>query len=108
MLYDHTSVLKFIEWRWGLNTLSPRDAGSDLNNLAYALNFSGTTSTSLPSLPNPTAPTVGAPCAANPSGAFGLARTGGESPRATSSAGDDDNEWLALRELAIQYGFAVR
>jgi phospholipase C len=107
MLYDHTSVLKFIEWRWGLNTLSPRDAGSDVNNLAYALNFSGTTSTSLPSLPNPTAPTVGAPCAANPSGAFGLARTG-ESARATSSAGDDDNEWLALRELAIQYGFAVR
>ena len=26
LLYDHTSVLKFIEWRWGLAPLTARDA----------------------------------------------------------------------------------
>src|SRR5947209_14140671 len=107
MLYDHTSVLKFIEWRWGLNTLSPRDAGSDITNLAYALNFSSATSTSLPSLPNPTAPTISAPCTANPGGAFGLARTGTASPQLSTTAAVDDDEWAAIRELAIHYGFPV-
>ena len=107
LLYDHTSVLKFIEWRWGLNTLSPRDAGSDVNNLAYALNFTNPVTTR-PSLPTPTAPAIGAPCTANPGGAFGLARTGEAAPRATTApVQDDDNEWLALRDVAVKYGFTV-
>ncbi len=106
VLYDHTSVLKLIEWRWGLSTLSPRDAGSDLNNLALALDFTGAAQTALPTLPNPTAPAIGAPCAANPSGAFGLARPGA-SARATTTQGDDDNEWIAIRALAQQYGFPL-
>ena len=33
-VFDHTSVLKLIEWRWALVPLSPRDASSDVNNLA--------------------------------------------------------------------------
>jgi phospholipase C len=37
-VYDHTSVLKLIEWRWGLAPLQPRDAGA--RNLAEALDFS--------------------------------------------------------------------
>jgi phospholipase C len=37
-VYDHTSVLKMIEWRWGLEPLSVRDAQA--NNLAEALDFS--------------------------------------------------------------------
>jgi phospholipase C len=37
-VYDHTSVLKMIEWRWGLPSLSVRDAAA--NNLAEALDFS--------------------------------------------------------------------
>lgn len=37
-LYDHTSVLKMIEWRWGLEALSVRDARAA--NLAGALDFS--------------------------------------------------------------------
>ena len=37
-VYDHTSVLKMIEWRWSLPPLSVRDAAA--NNLAEALNFS--------------------------------------------------------------------
>lgn len=35
--YDHTSVLKMIEWRWGLEPLSVRDATAE--NLAQVLDF---------------------------------------------------------------------
>jgi phospholipase C len=41
--YDHTSVLKLIEWRWGLEPLTQRDAShasTDPGNLATLLNFS--------------------------------------------------------------------
>jgi len=37
-LYDHTSLLKMIEWRWNLRALTVRDATA--NNLAEALDFS--------------------------------------------------------------------
>jgi phospholipase C len=37
-LYDHTSVLKLIEWRFGLAPLTVRDAAA--NNLAEVLDFS--------------------------------------------------------------------
>jgi phospholipase C len=36
-VYDHTSILKFVEWRFGLKSLAPRDAAA--RNLAYALDF---------------------------------------------------------------------
>ncbi|MGA3048128.1 MAG: alkaline phosphatase family protein [Terracidiphilus sp.] len=39
LLYDHTSVLKLIEWRWGLEPLTARDASDEVANLASALNF---------------------------------------------------------------------
>jgi phospholipase C len=57
-IYDHTSVLKMIEWRWGLPPLQPRDAAA--RNLAEVLDFSA---------PNLTVPAyvvpsvVAAPCA---------------------------------------------
>ncbi|MFC0038830.1 alkaline phosphatase family protein [Actinomadura rayongensis] len=35
--YDHTSVLKLVEWRWGLDPLSVRDAAA--RNLAEVLDF---------------------------------------------------------------------
>ncbi|HEV2368229.1 MAG TPA: alkaline phosphatase family protein, partial [Acidimicrobiales bacterium] len=41
-LYDHTSVLKMIEWNWGLKPLTQRDAStsrSDPGNLAAVLNL---------------------------------------------------------------------
>ncbi|MCW2977951.1 MAG: phosphoesterase [Actinomycetia bacterium] len=41
-VYDHTSVLRLIEWRWGLDPLSPRDAGAA--NLVNALDLSRTRS----------------------------------------------------------------
>ena len=36
-VYDHASILRLIEWRWGLPPLSERDAQA--NNLAEALDF---------------------------------------------------------------------
>ncbi len=53
VFYDHTSILKLIEWRWGLRPLSQRDASrapTDPGNLATALNFSRPV-TKVPKLP---------------------------------------------------------
>jgi phospholipase C len=50
LLYDHTSVLKLIEWRWNLEPLTARDASDEIGNLAFALNFQSQ-DTSLPALP---------------------------------------------------------
>jgi phospholipase C len=50
LLYDHTSVLKMIEWRYGLAPLTARDASDEIANLAVALNFSAP-DPSLPALP---------------------------------------------------------
>ena len=61
LVFDHTSALKLIEWRWGLAPLTPRDASTDVNNLAYVLNFSQP-DTTVPGLPEPQAPLIAAPC----------------------------------------------
>ena len=37
-VYDHTSILRLVEWRWGLRPLAPRDASA--RNLALALDLS--------------------------------------------------------------------
>jgi phospholipase C len=59
-VFDHTSILKLIEWRWGLQPLTPRDASTDIGNLADSMNFT-TPDASLPAVPLP--PTVSAaPC----------------------------------------------
>jgi phospholipase C len=50
LIYDHTSILKLVEWRWGLAPLTARDASDEIANLAYALNFT-TQDLSLPDLP---------------------------------------------------------
>jgi len=49
-VYDHTSVLKMIEWRFHLRPLSVRD--SNARNLAEVLDFSN---------PNTSAPAYGVP-----------------------------------------------
>lgn len=57
-LFDHTSVLKLIEWRWRLPHLTPRDApGSGITNLAHALDFAHH-DPRVPELPRPTAPVI--------------------------------------------------
>lgn len=85
-LFDHTSVLKMIEWRWGLPPLSNRD--SSANNLASVLNVSA---------PNTTAPSY-----AVPPGPFGA-----PCPVGSSAPGAENLEWAALRILAQSHGWPI-
>ncbi len=55
LTFDHTSVLKLIEWRWNLQPLTARDASADVANLAYALRFDEPDA-DVPPLPQPLAP----------------------------------------------------
>jgi len=55
LLYDHTAILKFIEWRYGLAPLTKRDASTAIHNLAHALDFNNP-DPSVPKLPHVTAP----------------------------------------------------
>ena len=79
-LYDHTSVLKMIEWRWNLRPLTVRDAGA--NNLAEALDFSN--------------PDYSAPSFAIPPGPFGLPCFSSPNLKAAT-----------LLEMAAGFGFPV-
>ncbi|MGA2539116.1 MAG: alkaline phosphatase family protein [Terracidiphilus sp.] len=60
LLYDHTSVLKLIEWRWGLDPLTARDASDEVANLALALDLTQPDD-SVPTLPSIAQPALG-PC----------------------------------------------
>jgi phospholipase C len=51
-LFDNTSILKLIEWRWNLKPLTARDASDDVGNLAFALDFAHPDAT-VPALPTP-------------------------------------------------------
>jgi phospholipase C len=94
LVFDHTSVLKLIEWRWGLAPLTARDASNDVHNLAYALNFEHPNN-SVPTLPLPPAPLLGAPCLGS-GGILGAAPT------------PDANVWSELGRSAAANGFAVK
>jgi phospholipase C len=52
LLFDHTSILKLIEWRWNLPPLTARDASNDINNLVLALDLEQPDSV-VPHLPRP-------------------------------------------------------
>ena len=49
-IFDHTSALKLIQWRWNLPPLTPRDASPEIGNLAHVLDFAHPR-TKLPALP---------------------------------------------------------
>ncbi|MGZ4469320.1 MAG: alkaline phosphatase family protein [Nocardioidaceae bacterium] len=83
--YDHTSVLKTIEWRWGLAPLTPRDSGA--RNLAEVLDFS------VP--PNLAAPKFTVP-----------AFTATACPPAPLT-GAEQAEWPALKEKALAAGWSL-
>ena len=84
--YDHTSILKMIEWRFGLPPLSIRDETA--NNLAEVLNFA--------------APSVTAPVFNVPTGPFGT-----PCPPAVPSPGafNESANLQKLKSLAIKSGF---
>jgi phospholipase C len=80
-VYDHTSVLKLLEWRWRLRALTIRDATA--NNLADALDFRN--------------PNLDAPRFLVPPGPFGA-------PCPLAAVPD---KWTLLAELAETLGFEV-
>lgn len=82
--FDHTSVLKLIEWRWGLTPLTVRDELA--NNLAYALDFEQ--------------PNYFAPLYPVPGGPFGGVCS-------QAAATDEESEWAALQTLASSLGFPL-
>jgi len=87
--FDHTSILRLIEWRWNLEPLTVRDATA--NNLAAALDFGK---------PNRTAPLY-----AIPPGPFGAACPNTTDTPSASTV-DESNEWIAVRALARSYGWS--
>lgn len=89
--YDHTSVLKLIEWRWGLEPLTVRDAIA--NNLVMELDFAR------PDLAAPlyAVPDVaGAVCVNQPL----LVRA-----PAPAVAVPERDQWTMLRDLGRRYGW---
>lgn len=102
-VFDHTSILKLIEWRWGLAPLTPRDASSDVGNLASALNLAAPV-TSLPTLPKPSVPFFPEPCFATLfGGIFSAERAANGITRELAT-----KKWQDLRTQAKANGFAVK
>jgi phospholipase C len=100
LVFDHTSILKLIEWRWRLAPLTPRDASSDVNNLADALNFDQPV-VALPTLPKPAVPFFPEPCLATLFGGVFSAEAGGTPETATK-------KWQELGQQAATHGFVVK
>ena len=105
MVFDHTSVLKLIEWRWSLQPLTPRDASSDVNNLAYALDFNHP-QTAVPTLPKPHTPFIVVPCFANLFGALVSPDVAGQSSTLSSNQ-KKTAVWVDVRSMAQRNGFSV-
>jgi len=95
LTYDHTSVLKLIEWRHDLSPLTARDAA--MPNLACALDFAE---------PDPTVPRLPRPRTPLPTTC-----TRAEVASAAAAEGDVDAEpgtWKSLRESGVLEGWTVR
>jgi phospholipase C len=95
--FDHTSTLKFIEWRFGLPALTPRDAAA--NNLGEALLFLREPNLEAPQWDVPTPDelglSVGGPTVS----------LAGFQPSEGIPATEHEAEWLGLATLADHYGF---
>jgi phospholipase C len=107
LVFDHTSVLKLIEWRWNLAPLTPRDASGDVNNLAYVLDFNNP-QTGVPTLPKPHTPWFARPCFANLFGS-GIFSPELSRPGAASTASSNRTAlWGNLQSMARQNGFPAQ
>jgi phospholipase C len=84
--FDHTSVLRMIEWRWGLEPLTVRDQTA--NNLAEALDFTQAR-THVPLFSVPAGP-FGAPC-----------------PASAAPAAPDRADLGGLAGLAASFGWPI-
>jgi phospholipase C len=81
--FDHTSILRMIEWRFGLKPLTPRDKNAA--NLATALDFAATPDLTAPVYDVP--PFTSAGCAAS-----------------TETEGSEYKEWPALKVAIAKKG----
>lgn len=88
-VFDHTSVLKLIEWRWGVPPLTARDASPLIGNFATALNFSAPNA-SVPTVPLPR-PVIAAPCFENIVGLLTPSK-----PLARHIGAQEPNPWAVL------------
>jgi phospholipase C len=93
-VFDHTSVLRMIEWRWGLQPLSVRDATA--TNLAVVLQ--------LDRRPKPTAPAYAVPPFV--SGGCWWPQPAAAAAASRTPAPADD-EWTGLASLARSVGVDV-
>ncbi len=84
-VYDHTSILRMIEWRWGLKPLTERDATA--RNIAEVLDFD--------SPPDLSSPTYDVPVPTFPGCTAG--RPGDQAAQ--------DSEWGELRRVALRNGW---
>jgi phospholipase C len=116
--YDHTSVLKLIEWRWKLDPLTHRDAShapTDPGNLATALNFSHPVR-KVPNLPvlaafTPTACAASTTPTTEPKGIAPVddpVASAGDAPDAAGAADGPKNDiWVALAESPLVAGWKL-
>jgi phospholipase C len=81
--YDHTSILKLIEWRFGLAPLTVRD--QQARNLAEVLDFRAPLDVTAPHWSAP--PALPVPC--------------------TSALGADSEQWMSLVDRAIAGGWRL-
>jgi phospholipase C len=97
VVYDHTSVLRLIEWRWNLEPLTIRDATA--NNLADELDFAN------PQLEAPAytvPPIVSVACPMTT-----VASASVTSPLSLGERGKGGEDWSAVRDLARRHGWSV-
>jgi phospholipase C len=91
-VFDHTSILKLLEWRFGLPPLTARDASEQIANLKVALNFRQPDA-SLPNLPAPSVPDANAlPCPQ-------------DSTSSDISGSGESVDMQSLQTLAANYGW---
>jgi phospholipase C len=91
MTFDHTSILKMIEWRFGLAPLTARDASNDIQNLARALNFRHPNA-AVPALPPPAPEPPFEPCIQ-------------PDPPPQGGLSDSRNPWPGLRGSGLLQGW---
>jgi len=89
IVFEQTSVLRMIEWRWGLEPLTVRDATA--NNLAEALKLDKRR--------------LGIPQFGVPVGPFGAACPTAAAPATTASI--DSDIWQDLRAMAADFSWHV-
>jgi phospholipase C len=99
-LYDHTSILKLIEWRWGLAPLTPRDAAA--SNLAQVLDFAHPPQLAAPHWPVDFQ--LALPCLLAGTQTLGPGSTAGRPSRPPAAS---VSRWQGLRRQALAHGWSL-